>query len=219
MPRMVDVGDLVTTRRALHGVAELIMAGPQYRRSGSIRLAITPNGFGTTGEPVLRVDGTELIAGTRMIPLNGATCGELGTAADLDAGAPEDLYKGGSGVGLDDVLGVDAGAAELIEESLAKGAEALRRFAPDIEPVLWPEHFDVSISLDEVNYGVAAGDDEIAEPYAYVGPWGPRYSSFRYTSFWNTSFGAARRFQDLPRTDDLYDFFIEGRTRAATERP
>jgi hypothetical protein len=209
---MVDVGVLATTRRALHGVAELIMAGPQYRRSGSIRLAITRDGFGTTGEPVVQVAGTELITGGRVIPLNGTTCGELAAAADIDAGAPEGLYKDGSGLGPDDVLEVDAGAAGLIEESLAKGAEALRRFGPDIEPVLWPEHFDVSISLDEVNYGISAGDDEIEEPYAYVGPWRPRPGSF-----WNASFGAARRLQDLPRIDDLYDFFIEGCTRAATE--
>jgi hypothetical protein len=209
---VVDTGDLVTTRRALHGVAEVIMAGPQYRSSGTIRLAITPGGFGTIGEPALRVAGTELIAGDRVIPMNGTIYEELGTAADIDAGAPEGLYKGGSGVELDDVLGVDAGAAARIEEGFAQGAEALRRFAPDVEPVLWPEHFDVSISLDEVNYGVSAGDGDIAEPYAYVGPWRPRSGSF-----WNTSFGAVRPLRDLPRTDDLYDFFIEGRTRAAAE--
>src|SRR5438128_12064089 len=34
----MDEGTLVSTRRALHGVAELILAGPQYRRGGGIKL-------------------------------------------------------------------------------------------------------------------------------------------------------------------------------------
>ena len=46
-------------------------------------------------------------------------------------------------------------------------------------PVLWPEHFDVGITLDKVNYGVSPGDDDIPEPYAYVGPWTPRKLSPR----------------------------------------
>jgi hypothetical protein len=37
-------------------------------------------------------------------------------------------------------------------------------------PVLWPEHFDIGITIDAVNYGASRGDDHIAEPYAYVGP-------------------------------------------------
>lgn len=34
--------DLRTARRSLHGVAELVLAGPQYRRSGTIRLRVSP---------------------------------------------------------------------------------------------------------------------------------------------------------------------------------
>ena len=37
--------------------------------------------------------------------------------------------------------------------------------------VLWPEHFDVGIDANEVNYGVSPGDASCPEPYAYVGPW------------------------------------------------
>ena len=36
--------------------------------------------------------------------------------------------------------------------------------------MLWPEHFDVAIALDEVTYGVSAGDDFIGVPYVYVSP-------------------------------------------------
>jgi len=50
-------------------------------------------------------------------------------------------------------------------------------------PVLWPEHFDIGITLDEVNYGVSPGDDMIGEPYAYVGPFRRREGAF-----WNQPF-------------------------------
>ena len=47
-------------------------------------------------------------------------------------------------------------------------------FAPEAEPILWPEHFDVGLAVDEVNYGGSPGDVTHANPYAYVGPWTTR---------------------------------------------
>ena len=41
------------------------------------------------------------------------------------------------------------------------------------EPILWPEHFDIAIVIGEANYGFSPGDEAHAEPYAYVGPFGP----------------------------------------------
>jgi hypothetical protein len=78
--------------------------------------------------------------------------------------------------------------------------------------VLWPEHFDIGISVDEVNYGVSPGDVHMDEPYAYVGPWSPREGSF-----WNTPFGAARPLTELPDADALAGFLRDGATRAATD--
>src|SRR6266702_4255471 len=72
---------LIATRRSWHGVAELVMAGPQYRRSGSIKLRVLPGGFGTVAEPDLRVDAAELVAGDRRHLLNEVTYGvSLGDA-------------------------------------------------------------------------------------------------------------------------------------------
>ena len=51
--------DLDRTRQSLHGVAEMVLAAPQYDTSGSIRLRVTPGGFGTTADPDLRVDGID----------------------------------------------------------------------------------------------------------------------------------------------------------------
>jgi len=44
----MDERSLAVTRRSLHGVAELVLAGPQHGRGGGIRLRVVPGGFGTT---------------------------------------------------------------------------------------------------------------------------------------------------------------------------
>ena len=75
--------------------------------------------------------------------------------------------------------------------------------------MLWPEHFDLGITVAEVNYGVSPGDRHVPEPYAYVGPWTPRTGAF-----WNTPFGAARPLTQLPDVDSVAAFFTEGAVRA-----
>jgi hypothetical protein len=52
----MDERSLAVTRRSLHGVAELILAGSQHRNGGGIRLRIVPGGFGTVNAPDLRVE-------------------------------------------------------------------------------------------------------------------------------------------------------------------
>ncbi|MER7007334.1 hypothetical protein ABT297_30425 [Dactylosporangium sp. NPDC000555] len=193
------------TRRSLHGLAELVLAGPQHRASGTIRLRITHDGFATVAAPDLRVTAGALVAGARRVPLAGRTLGELAADAGVEIGAPRGLYADGSGAAPGDRVVLD-GAAEIIGGFVA-GDAALRAMGADAVPVLWPEHFDVGISLDEVNFGVSAGDGTIDEPYAYVGPWKPRSGDF-----WNVSFGAAHPLRELP---DLGAFFAEGRRRAA----
>ena len=136
---------LAATRRSWHGVGELVLAGPQYRRSGTIRLRAVPGGFGTVREPALTVSGTSLVAVGRVEPIDGRTLAELGAAVGVDVGAPQGLYHDGSGVPADEPLTVDAGAAAHLAACLAVGDAALRAFAAGTvdAPVLWPEHFDV----------------------------------------------------------------------------
>ena len=78
----------------------------------------------------------------------------------------------------------------------------MRRLASDVEPVLWPEHFDIGSTIGEIDYGVSPGDTWLAEPYAYIGPWqvptGP---------FWNAPFGAAVPMRELPDADAVLAFF------------
>ena len=64
--------------------------------------------------------------------------------------------------------------------------------------------------MDKVNYGVSPGDDDIPEPYAYVGPWTPRTGDF-----WNATIGATRLMTELPEAAVLTSFFKTGRSLAA----
>lgn len=204
----MDDERIARTRRSLHAVAELVIAGPQHRAAGTIRLRATPDGFGAVASP-LRVEVAELVWVGGRTALTG-TCRSLADAAGVDVGAPDGLYHDHAGLGPDDDLIVEEAAAGLIAEWFARGDSALRSFEPDIGPVLWPEHFDLAITLDEVNFGVSPGDAAVPHPYAYVGPWTPREGRF-----WNVPFGAVRTMEQVADHHVLAAFFAEGRERAA----
>ncbi len=205
--------NLEHTRLALHGVAELVLAGPQYAASHDIRLRVTPGGFGTVTTPYLRVDRLELVTASTRLPLGGTFAG-LARAAGVEARPLRDVYAVGPELGPEDHIVVDPAAADVLLDAFASGDAALRAFAPDLEPVLWPEHFDLGISLAEVNYGVSPGDMHLPEPYAYVGPWTPRTGAF-----WNTEFGAARPLTEVDGAEALLAFFQEGARRADADQP
>ncbi|MEV0292277.1 hypothetical protein [Nocardia sp. NPDC050710] len=198
------------TRESLHGVAELLIAGPQYRAHGTIRLRVVLGGFGGAKLPV-SVVGAALVGRGGRVPLDGSF-DAIAKAAGIVPGAPEGVYADTTGLRLTDEVRVDADAASLIEDWFATGDAALRCLAPSITPVLWPEHFDLSSSLAEVNYGVSPGDSAHPEPYAYVGPWTPRTGDF-----WNASFGALRPYTQVSTAAELLAFFEEGRARAAAD--
>jgi hypothetical protein len=201
---------LVVARRSLHAVAELVLAGPQYRATGRLRLRVTPGGFATAFQPDVRVHGPRVVAGENLSEIDGQTARALAARLGVDAGKPGDVYRDGSGIGIDEPLPLRSDYAAVVLGALALGNDALAAFAPAQAPVLWPEHFDVAIRADEVNYGVSPGDDFIAEPYAYVGvgqvPGGD--------PFWNAPFGAARPLRELGGLDAAVTFFASGRERA-----
>jgi hypothetical protein len=216
---------LRTTRRSLHAVAEQLLAGPQHRRTGSIRLRVVDDGIATAvmpGEPSrLAVDATTLVADRRggqlTVPLSG-TIAEIGDKLGVAAGPPVGVYDDGSGTDPTFLVVVDEAAARELLQAFRWGDAALRGFAtahatgaPE-EPVLWPEHFDVAITMDEVNYGVSPGDHHIAEPYAYVGPWQQRQGAF-----WNQPFGTAHPVRELGSAQAVQALFDEGRSAAAAD--
>jgi len=198
---------LVATRRSLHGVAELVIAGPQFRTLGSIELRVRPGGFGGHLSPV-RVEGSDLVWDGGRMRLEG-TCRELAAATGQEVSDLADVYAVGSGVDPDEALAVDAEALDRLLGWFVRGDAALRAFAPDVEPILWPEHFDVGLAVDEVNYGASPGDSTHTGPYAYVGPWTPREGEF-----WNAPFGALRDADELTDVDAVVTFFEAGRAAA-----
>lgn len=209
---MIEGSVLGRTRRSLHAVAELVLAGPQLMESGRIELRARPGGFGTVAAPDLRVDGHELVTSSGRLPLHRVSAAELAAAAGVTATPLDEVYSGGPRVPADEVLLVDSAAARALAAAFALGDSALRAFAPQTEPVLWPEHFDIAVTVDEVNYGVSPGDGVLELPYAYVGPWEP---ARHVGSFWNAPFGATRELSTFRDADDLVAFFIEGRTALA----
>ena len=93
----------------------------------------------------------------------------------------------------------------------------MQTVAPDRPRVLWPEHFDVGMDRDEVNYGVSPGDGFCPEPYAYVGPWafsGRAATDPADAAFWNAPFGASRTIRALGDEAGVLAFFEEGMHRA-----
>lgn len=206
--------DYVATRRQLRGVAESLIAGPQYRAAGTIRLAVRPAGF--TGTAIaLEVQGRELIWPNGAVPLTGPLR-EVAAAAGVVPGPPEDVYDVGEALSPDTVLDIDDASpnflADFLYRSLYAGGHALKRVLPECHPVLWPEHFDVAVTENEVNYGVSAGDDFHPMPYAYVGPWRSRQGAF-----WNAPFGALSALDPTHDVDTLTERIVEFFERARTE--
>ncbi len=201
----MDEQVVIATRRSLHAVAELLLAGPQYREHGTIRLRVTPGGFGQVAGP-LRVERAELVSDDDgRVALRG-TVTDLAAAWGIEPGAPAGLYHDHADLGPADQLAVDPVAAELLTGWFAVGERALQTLAPDVSPVLWPEHFDLGIQLDEVNYGVSPGDATYPRPYAYVSPW-----TAREGTFWNAPFGAVHFPEEVLDAETVAAFFARGR--------
>ena len=204
---------LTSTRRQLHGIGESLLAGPQHRACGRIQLRVVPGGFATTGDPAIRLDGTDLVvADERRVPLTG-TYGEIGSATGHGFGEPTN-YHDHSGVSADDLLELDLVALQRLTDVFVRADAALRVLAPKETPVLWPEHFDIAILLAGTSFGVSPGDEANPAPYAYVSN-----TTLARDDYWNAGFGALLVLDDTPPITDLVAFWTEGRHRLETADP
>lgn len=171
------------TVTSLHRVAEQLVA-PARKPDNEIALEATSGGFGTPefeyegARRRVRVDGVELVQEVdgerRRAPLTTLAEAAAAVAELLPADAELDAEP----------LDVDPDAAATLAAWYAFGTEALGRLAATAAPadeatpaILWPEHFDVAIELgaeaagERATYGFSPGDENHAEPYAYVAPW------------------------------------------------
>lgn len=182
------------TRRSLHRVAEHVMAAASYAAIGKIGLRPHPGGFRTQefGGGALVVEGATL-DGT---PLHGATLEGLGGRAGAELPyAAETPFN-------DEPLDVDDAAARALGNWFQFVAAALP--APG---QLWPEHFDLAVDVDRVNFGGSPGDDTHPEPYLYVGPWdgadGARFDPATFDDPW----GYTLHYRDIRDLAHAKEFF------------
>jgi hypothetical protein len=170
------------TRSALHRVAEEIVA-PARKPDNEVALKAISGGFGTPWferdgrRQRVRVDGAELVHEIEGDSLR-APLDSLRIAGELVPSLLADPPRS------DEPLNIDLEAAQALARWYALGDRVLEQLiaeagvADEPSPVhLWPEHFDIAIELGSegagvrANYGFSPGDDDHAEPYAYVGPW------------------------------------------------
>jgi hypothetical protein len=206
-PDAPQAATYATTRRRLHGIGECLMAGPQRRAGGRFTLRVTPGGFATTGGPALRLDGTNVVVDERTRVAIAGTFADMADALGVDFGAPPDSYPDGSQAIATDDVSLDAASAFLLQDWYLRADAALRVMAPRQTPVLWPEHFDVAILLDDTSYGASPGDDSHPAPYAYVSS-----TDHDGSDFWNAPFGAIRGHEQMRTVGDLVTFWLAGQT-------
>src|SRR5262245_47683888 len=197
-----DVDALERTRRGLHAVAERALAPARQRVNGKIGLRFSRDGFGT---PWFVADGNAVqvrVAGTTVVVAHerGVEHIELRatdpTALRAATGAPEQVdlgYNLETTLDADALAGIDAVSAARLADWFGFGCsvlEELRAREPDAGDTrcqLWPEHFDLSVELGDVDrgwratYGASPGDAEHPEPYLYVSPW----SGHGADPYWN----------------------------------
>jgi hypothetical protein len=208
LPALPD--SYLSTRDALHAVAEQVVAAAYFHATTHIGLRPSPRGFGTPefgeGERV-RVDSTALIherAGTtRRHELT--TLRAAAAFVGIPLGAPP-VYTPTTSIPAEAPLEIDREAALVLAGWYALGGALLadlRAAHPDVassEAQLWPEHFDLGCEMGNAdagtraNYGVSPGDSAIPEPYLYVGPWD---ESRRTGALGTHPFGAALAYSEL----------------------
>jgi hypothetical protein len=226
MSSSIDAASLVHTRKSLHAVAEHVMAGPLHRAIGKIGLRVTDGGFGS---PPFKVNGapTSISARGHLLIVDSGgrthespifTIRAAAESAGVEPGGPEGVYPLETELELDHPLDVNEAAAQHIGAFFGVAQDALAQLVSahaDDDPsdsILWPEHFDVGISMSEVNYGGSPGDSGSDTPYLYVGPWAARVGDF-----WSEPFGAKLEWSPDVSAADVLAFFEEGRTRATSD--
>ena len=120
--------DLIATRRSLHGVAELLLAGPQHAQSGTIRLAPVRRWLRhASPHPAVSVDRAALLVhdGRTVRSRRPAPIAEAAAAVGLTPCSLDDVYRDTSGIGPDDVLGVSESAADEIAAAFERGLAGL----------------------------------------------------------------------------------------------
>lgn len=225
--------DLAATRSALQRIATHVVARRRHDVTGRFGLRPAPGGLATPafGGPddveVVRVAG-HLLVHERAGRLTAEPISTLAAAAELvgvdlsaDFGVGDDTPPLGE---IDAPLAIDAGHVRALGAWWSLGAEAVDELVGTSSAIseatvvqLWPEHFDigatVTVAGEQLNLGASPGDDAIAEPYLYVGPWTDVRPGD--PTYWNAPFGAVLRAADCDGRAAAVQFLQQGVERFA----
>ena len=205
----------VDTRNALHDLARFVLAADLEGTTELVTLRVLPGGFGQPERLVeslqrrVRVDGTQLVVqhGENEVwaPITTLTAAASFVGVTLPDDAPTPA----------DTLSIDALDAATLAEFFASVdvalAEVRRRHSSDQPTIaqLFPHHFDLAITVREVNIGGSPGDADHDRPYVYVGPW-----NLSPHAMWNESWGASLPWTRATTVEEMIDFFEAGFTAA-----
>ena len=198
----------VSTREALRTLACYAISPARKAVTGHIDLRSTGDGFGTPpfddGSLILvRADQLVREPGD-AIPISTvrAAAAFLAVSLSADPGVGRDIPPFAPDAPLD----VDAAASVALAQWYAFASRVLTELAdgaPDgvtvTQQKLWPEHFDLAVEVGlpngrRTNVGFSPGDAGSATPYVYVGP---HDRSGLEDGYWNVSFGAWLRYDEL----------------------
>jgi len=216
-----------TTRLAVHTLAENALSAARHAAIGRIGLQASSLGIETPAfgddQRVVAVEGNgrvELVDRRGGVERRSPISTVRAAAAFLDVtpGVPAGLWHPVSSAGFDDSLSIDPAALNALAAWYGFVGDALAGLAASGAPLdpltLWPEHLDLATSGTGVNYGGSPGDTHIGVPYLYVGPHTRPYPAAGGT-YWNESFGAALRYDEIESLAHAVAFFVRGFTLTA----
>jgi hypothetical protein len=205
-----------STRDAVHGLAEHVLCAARYAAVGRIGLLPTNDGIATPpfGGRVVGVRGLDLLDVRdveRRVPIT-----TLRAAGEFFGVTPEPppLWTPATKHDLDAPLDVDQDGVAALAAWFAVVGAALATVHPDATATLWPEHFDLGVTVDGATYGGSPGDDVHPEPYLYAIPPGDAVPDGD-NEFWSETFGASLSYPFVTGPSVAVAFFSEAARRVA----
>ena len=190
------------TRTALHTLAEHVLARARYDANGKIGLRYTRGGVVTPWfrhreeDTQVRIEGANVVVhrdgDARSVPLS--TVAAAAELADVEPGAPDEVYAPTTTLTPDAPLVLDSGSVEFLGAWFGFAASVLEQVRAETDAAdqasrvqLWPEHFDLSVDIGDEQagrrgtFGASPGDDVDRDPYLYVTHW----ADVAEDGFWN----------------------------------
>jgi hypothetical protein len=206
-----------STRVAVHTLAEHVLCAVRYAAVG--RIGLSPVGDGIATPPfdgrVVGLRGVELVDtsrhGDRRSTLS--TLRSAGAFFGVVPGAPP-LWTPSTNGDPDATLDVEVSAVAALAAWFALVSTALATVHRSASQTLWPEHFDLAVTVAGATYGGSPGDATHSEPYLYITPPGdPVPDGDR--QFWNEPFVASLSYDRITGAADAVGFLTEAMARMA----